>query len=183
MDIGILGAGTVGQTVGAALAGLGHSVTLGTRRPDATGDERGRAGSLEEWLERTGARVASYADAAESGELVVNATPGSVSLDVLAGIGPAALAGKILLDIANPLDFSDGFPPSLTVANTDSLAERIQRACPDAVAGRLREWFGWRDILDLGGLSAARGMEAYLLLWVRAMSAQDTAMFNVKVVR
>lgn len=224
MDIGILGAGIVGQTVGAKLAEIGHTVTLGTRRPEATDEDRGRAGSLADWLERAGehGRVASYGEAAATGEAVINATPGSVTLDVLDGIDGEALADKILLDIANPLDFSQGFPPSLTVANTDSLAERIQRALPEtrvvkalntvtaavmvapesvgggehtlllagddggaraSVAWWMDEWFGWRDILDLGPLSAARGMEAYLLLWVRAMGALDTPMFNIRIVR
>src|SRR5439155_712632 len=74
----------------------------------------------------------TYADAAAFGEIVVNATPGTASLDALAAAGAENLAGKTLWDIANPLDFSQGSPPSLAVANTDSLAEEIQRAHPDA---------------------------------------------------
>jgi predicted dinucleotide-binding enzyme len=50
------------------------------------------------------------------------------------------------------------------------------------VADLLRS-FGWRSILDLGGIGAARGMEAYILLWLNMRMAQDTNAFNIKVVR
>jgi predicted dinucleotide-binding enzyme len=224
MDIGILGSGAVGQTLGAKLADLGHAVTLGTRRPEARDEERDRASSLAQWVEASGGngRVASYAGAAEAGELVVNATPGEVSLRVLESVGPDRLAGKILMDLSNPLDFSEGFPPSLLGGTGASLGERIQRALPDtkvvkvlntvtaalmvdpgavadgdhtlflcgdderakeSVSGWLRDWFGWTDLLDLGGLSAARGTEAYVLFWVHAMMAMGTPMFNVRIVR
>ncbi len=46
----------------------------------------------------------------------------------------------------------------------------------------LRE-FGWKSVLDLGDLTAARGMEAYLLLWLRFSAALKTAQLNIKVVR
>lgn len=59
-----------------------------------------------------------------------NATAGTGSLAALELAGAQRLADKVLVDVANPLDFSRGFPPSLTVANTDSLAEQIQRALP-----------------------------------------------------
>jgi hypothetical protein len=77
-------------------------------------------------------RLATFAEATEEADLVVNATNGGVSIDVLTQAGAANLAGKVLLDIANPLDFSQGFPPSLFVKDTDSLGEQIQRAFPDA---------------------------------------------------
>jgi len=73
-----------------------------------------------------------FADAAEFGEVVFNCTPGVVSLSVLATIPADALAGKVLIDVSNPLDFSAGFPPLLSVAVTDSLGEQIQRASPEA---------------------------------------------------
>ncbi|MDG4804482.1 NADP oxidoreductase [Micromonospora sp. WMMD980] len=68
--------------------------------------------------------------AATGADLVVNATNGDGSLPALDAAGAENLAGKILLDIANPLDFSQGFPPILSVLNDDSLGERIQRAFP-----------------------------------------------------
>ncbi len=135
MKIGILGTGTVAQTVGARLVELGHEVMLGTRDVAQTmartdPDPYGRP-PFSAWLsENPGAKVGSFAEAASSAEVVVNATNGIGSLDALHQAGESNLDGKILVDIANPLDFSRGMPPSLTVANTDSLGEQIQRAFP-----------------------------------------------------
>ena len=112
MRVGILGAGPVGQTLAARLRELGHGVTIGTRTP--------RDGAV------------SYADAAAAGELLVNATSGHVSLDALAAAGAENLAGKVLVDVSNALDFGNGFPPTVGVSNDDSVAERIQRANPGA---------------------------------------------------
>jgi predicted dinucleotide-binding enzyme len=123
MDIGIIGSGIVGQTLGDALAGRGHAVVVGTRD----------AGKLREWAGKTGgqAQVGSFADAAAHGEIVMNATSGRGSLDALRMAGASALRDKVLIDIANPLDFARGFPPSLFVSNTESLGEQIQAAFPD----------------------------------------------------
>ena len=76
--------------------------------------------------------VGTFADAAAGADVVVNATNGAGSLAALAAAGAENLAGKVLMDIANPLDFSHGFPPSLNPVNTDSLGEQIQRAFPEA---------------------------------------------------
>jgi 8-hydroxy-5-deazaflavin:NADPH oxidoreductase len=118
MRMGVLGTGGVGQTLGAKLVGLGHEVMLGSR----AGDKR----VVE------GAGQGTFADAAAFGELLINATAGAASLAALHAADAANLAGKVLLDVANPLDFSQGFPPALTVCNTDSLGEQIQRAFPEA---------------------------------------------------
>jgi predicted dinucleotide-binding enzyme len=75
-------------------------------------------------------RVATFADAAAGAEVVVNATGGVVSLDVLHAAGD--LDGKVVVDISNPIDPTSGFPPSLSVANTDSMGEQIQAAFPNA---------------------------------------------------
>ncbi len=196
--VGVLGTGTVGQTVGSKLTEVGHEVKMGTRSEG------------------------TYAEVASFGDIVVNATSGSASLEALDAAGAENLAGKTLWDIANPLDFSQGFPPTLTVANDDSLAEQIQHAHPDAnvvkalntvtaalmvepallgeesnlfVCGNeksakaevieILETFGWLsgDIIDVGDITAARGTEAYLLLWVRLMGALDTPTFNIRVIR
>ena len=57
----------------------------------------------------------------------------------------------------------------------------------DGAKGRvteiLRGWFGWKNVVDLGDLSAARGTEGYLLLWLRLFGATKSPMFNVKLVR
>ncbi len=135
MRFGILGTGSVGRVIGARLKSLGHDVTIGTRDveallgrkdPDAMGNEPFAA-----WRkDNAQVGLATFADAAAHGEIVVNATNGEGSLDALSAAGEANLEGKILIDIANPLDFSQGMPPSLSVSNTDSLGEQIQRAFP-----------------------------------------------------
>ncbi|MCP1414729.1 NADPH-dependent F420 reductase [Paenarthrobacter sp. A20] len=125
MKIAVLGTGMVGHALAGKLVSLGHEVTMGSREP---GNPRG-----EEWARQAGtqAHAGSFADAAGQSELIVNATPGTVSLAALAEAGEANLKGKILLDVSNALDSSSGFPPSLAVCNTDSIAETIQRTYPD----------------------------------------------------
>lgn len=118
--IAVLGTGSVGRTVSARLVELGHDVVVGTRDPEATAARD----------DAPAAALATYADAVGGADLVVNATSGQVSLEVLAAAGEEALAGRVLLDISNPLDFSAGFPPTLSVVDTDSLAEQLQRALP-----------------------------------------------------
>jgi predicted dinucleotide-binding enzyme len=120
-----------------ALAGLGHEIVIGTRDPKATlartePDSMGAA-PFSTWLqEHPHVHLAAYADVAAGAELVVNATEGASSLAALAAAGAENLAGKILVDISNPLDFSHGMPPTLNPVNTDSLGEQIQRKFPDA---------------------------------------------------
>src|SRR3954451_3932350 len=104
MRIGIMGTGVAGRTLAGKLTELGHDVKLGSRDPER-----------------------SFADAAAHGELVINATAGAASLEALRAAGADNLAGKVLIDVANPLDGSQGFPPTLSVCNDDSLAEQIQR--------------------------------------------------------
>lgn len=127
MRIGLLGTGTVGRTLGSALLRSGHEVRLGSR---TAGNEAAVA-----WAAEVGdagpASEGTFADAAGFGELVINATAGTASLDALRLAGAEQLAGKVLVDVANPLHFSQGMAPRLSVCNTDSLAEQIQRAYPD----------------------------------------------------
>jgi predicted dinucleotide-binding enzyme len=226
MKIAVLGTGMVGQAVAGRLAGLGHEVTVGTRDvaatmartdPDAMGNP-----PYSHWAAtRADVALATFAEAASGAELVVNATSGSVSMAVLGEAGAENLAGKVLVDIANPLDFSQGMPPTLFVKDTDSLGEQIQRAFhaakvvkalntlaaalmvnPRQLAGgdhtvfvcgndadakktvtALLESFGHADVVDLGDISAARGTEMLLPLWLRLMGSLNTAMFNFKIVR
>lgn len=119
MRIAVIGTGSAGRALADGLRRIGHDVVTGTRDPEVTA-------AREEW---NGGALASYAQAAVGADLVVNATGGQVSLAALAQVD---LDGKILLDVANPLDFSAGFPPTLSVKDTDSLAEQIQRAHPEA---------------------------------------------------
>ena len=126
MKIAVLGTGSVGRTLAPALAALGHEVSVGTRDPDRTRsreDWRGPVADLS---------LLPYDTVVEGADLVVNATNGQGSLAALGAVGSERLAGRVLLDVANPLDFSAGFPPTLSVKDTDSLAEQIARAFPEA---------------------------------------------------
>ena len=111
MRIGVLGTGMVGRTIAGALAERGHDVRVGSR---SAGDD-----------------AVAFADAAAHGEVLFNCTNGAASLDALAAAGESNLAGKVLIDVANPLDFSGG-GPALFTSSTDSLGERIQHAFPAA---------------------------------------------------
>jgi len=111
----------VAQGLSARLAELGHDVVIGTRDAEKL---RGWQSSNQR------VKIGSFAETATHGEMVVNATNGAASIIALTMAGEENLAGKILVDVSNPLDFSNGFPPSLTIFGTDSLAEQIQRAFP-----------------------------------------------------
>ena len=126
MRIAVLGTGMVGRTIATKLVELGHEVTMGSR--DAASE------AVAGWAAENGenARAATFADAAAAGELVFNCTAGTASVNALESAGAESLAGKVLVDVANPLDFSRGMPPRLSVCNDDSLAEQIQRAFPEA---------------------------------------------------
>ena len=137
MKIAVLGTGTVGPTIAGALSALGHDVVIGTRDPKATLARTGPGATggapFAAWhAAHSRIGVATFAEAAARADLVVNATNGAGSLEALIAAGAQNLAGKVLMDIANPLDFSHGFPPSLNPVNTDSLGEQIQRAFPEA---------------------------------------------------
>ncbi len=136
MNIAVFGTGVVGQLIAEKLSSLGHSVTVGTRNVSestsrAAKDNFGRP-AFGEWLRaQPKIKVASYADAAAGAEFIVNATSGHGALPAIELAEKKNLAGKVMLDISNPLDFSKGAPPSLFVCNTDSLGEQIQRANPE----------------------------------------------------
>ncbi len=126
MKFGVLGSGMVGSGIATKLVSLGHEVKMGSR--DAK-NEKARA-----WVASAGrgASQGTFADAAAFGEVVFNCTSGNGSLDALKSAGELALRGKILVDVANPLDFSKGMPPTLFVGNDDSLGETIQRTFPES---------------------------------------------------
>ena len=137
MNVGILGTGIVGRTLAGRLGELGHDVMSGTRDAEETlartdGDMYGNPPFRVWHEEHPQVRLGSFGEAAAHGEIVVNATAGGVSLHALRLAEERNLEGKILVDVANPLDFSRGMPPSLSVSNTDSLAEQIQRTFPGA---------------------------------------------------
>jgi predicted dinucleotide-binding enzyme len=213
MKIAVLGTGMVGKSIGNKLVALGHDVRMGSRTADNA--------AAAEWAAASGGSHSTFADAAAFGEAVFNCTQGEHTVAALTAAGAANLEGKIVIDLANPLDFSRGFPPRLSVCNDESLGEQVQRAFPGArvvktlntmncmlmvdpsglpgehavlvsgddaaakeeVSGWLRDWFGWRQIVDLGDITTARGTEAWLLLWTRLYGALGTPHFNMAIVR
>jgi predicted dinucleotide-binding enzyme len=137
MKIAVLGTGMVGQALAGRLVELGHDVVTGTRDPQATlartePDGMGNPPYAAWATEHPQVRLATFAEAVADAELVVNATGGAAAIPALQAAGADALAGKVVLDISNPLDFSQGFPPTLFVKDTDSLGEQIQREFPQA---------------------------------------------------
>jgi 8-hydroxy-5-deazaflavin:NADPH oxidoreductase len=215
MKIGVLGTGMVGEAIGTKLIQLGHEVKMGSRM---VSNEKAAA-----WVRQNDGKATqgTFADASTFGEVLFNCTSGQASLEALTMAGADNLKGKVLIDIANPLDFSRGMPPSLSVCNTDSLAEQIQRAFPEVkvvkslntmnanlmvnpgllpeehvvfVSGNdadakatatmiLKEWFGWKSVVDLGDITTARGTEMVLPLWVSLMGKLGTPLFNFKIVK
>jgi len=213
MKIGVLGTGLTGQTIGSKLVGLGHDVMMGSRseaNPNAIA-----------WAKEEGhnALYGTFMNAADFGEIVFNCTLGSASVEALKQAGAASLKGKVLIDTSNPIDHSSD-TWTLTVCNTDSLGEQIQRMFPDTkvvktlntvnanvmvdpskliektdvfVSGNdieakatvvmiLRDWFGWREIIDLGNITTSRSVEMYVPLWHNLRTAVSSQRFNIKVV-
>jgi 8-hydroxy-5-deazaflavin:NADPH oxidoreductase len=135
MQIGILGTGMVGRALAEGFVRTGHDVSLGTRDVHETMIRQldGAPASIAEWLaENPSVALADFASVAAAADVVVNATNGSATLAALTDAGAENLAGKVVIDVSNPLDFSRGFPPTLTVKDTDSLGEQVQRAFPEA---------------------------------------------------
>ena len=214
MKLGVLGTGMVGNAIGTKLVALGHDVKMGSRT--ATNEK------AEAWAKQAGrgASQGTFADAAAHGEVIFNCTSGAGALEALTSAGKENLRDKVLVDVAVPLDFSKGMPPTLFVFGDDSLGEQIQRAFPETkvvkalntvncqvmvdpsrvpgdhdifVSGNdaaakatvteiLRDWFGWKSVIDLGDISTARGTESYLMLWLRLWGALGSADFNIKVI-
>ncbi|MEU1230036.1 NAD(P)-binding domain-containing protein [Streptomyces sp. NPDC005828] len=124
MKIAVLGTGEVGRRLATKLVSLGHEVALGSRTADNA--------DAAKWAGEYGGTHGTFADAAGSAELVVNATGGLVSLAALQAAGAENLNGKVLIDVSNALDFSEGFPPKVGLPDGRSVAEHIQSAFPEA---------------------------------------------------
>lgn len=183
MKIGILGTGQVAATLGHKLIQLGHQVMLGSRNQD---NEKAAA-----WVAREGASASqgTFADAARFGELVWNCTAGQHSLSAVQQARADNLSSKTLIDVSNPLDFSAGFPPSLTVCNTESLGELLQAALPETrvvkalntVAGPLMvdpaRLDGAHDVFVSGNSSDAKAEVSMILKewfgWSRVIDLGD----------
>jgi len=214
MQIGVLGSGVTGQTIGSKLVELGHEVMMGSRdeaNPSAVTWAKDQEGQH--------ALYGTFMNAAAFGEIIFNCTLGSASLEALQQAGAENLKDKILIDTSNPLDRSSDMW-TLTICNDDSLGEQIQRMFPETrvvktlntvnanvmvdpakllerthvfvsgddieakatVVRILRDWFGWREIIDLGGIETARGAEMYVLLWHNLRNAISSQRFNIKIV-
>jgi len=137
MKVGIIGTGGVGQTIASKLSSLGHQVMIGTRNvaeklANQSKDHFGNPPFAEWHKANQQIKLGTFAEAAAFGQLVINATQGVNSVGALKLADPKNLNGKILIDIANPLDFSKGMPPSLLpeLSNTHSLSEEIQKTFP-----------------------------------------------------
>lgn len=196
MKVGILGSGVVAQALGTGFVTLGHDVKLGTRSPN---DDK-----IKTFLKKAGpkASAGSFADAAEFGDLAVLATAWSGTENVIKLANPKALAGKVVIDVTNPLKMSSQGPPTLAVSGSDSAGEQVQRWLPQSkvvkafntvgnslmfkpqlpggppdmfIAGNdagakqtvtgLLKSFGW-TVHDLGGIEAARYLEALAMIWI-----------------
>jgi predicted dinucleotide-binding enzyme len=128
MKIGVLGTGIVGETIATALVGKKHLVRMGSR---SMNNEKAEA-----WVKKANdyASQGDFNDAASFGEIVFLALNGEHALDAINLIDPESVAGKVVVDITNPLDFSRGMPPRIIhgLGGNNSLGEEIQRALPGA---------------------------------------------------
>jgi predicted dinucleotide-binding enzyme len=124
MRVGVLGSGSVGKVLGAGFASLGHEVRIGTRHPDRD--------DIRQWTESTQGRGAagSFAEAAAFGDLIVLATLGNVTEEIVRQIGIPPFGNKVVIDATNPIKTNPDAPPSLFISGNDSLGEHIQRALP-----------------------------------------------------
>jgi predicted dinucleotide-binding enzyme len=116
----------VGRSIGSKLVQMGHEVKMGSRTADNA--------HATAWAAEAGDRAShgTFADTAAFGEVLFNCTGGMVSLAALEAAGEENIGDKVIVDVSNALDFSHGMPPTLAVANTDSVAEQIQRRFPSA---------------------------------------------------
>jgi hypothetical protein len=126
MRIGVFGTGMVGKAIASKLVDVGHEVRMGSRSADNA--------DATAWATEHGDKAShgTFADAAGFGEVLFNCTGGMVTLAALEQAGEDNIGDKVLVDVSNPLDFSQGMPPQLAVANTDSVGEQVQRRFPSA---------------------------------------------------
>lgn len=109
MKVAILGKGAVGQTIGAGFKKHGHDVRWGRRDPKE-----------------------SYADAAKFGEIAVLATSWSGTENAIKLADPKNLAGKVVIDLTNPIKSEESEAPELAIGFSDSGGEQVQRWLPQA---------------------------------------------------
>jgi predicted dinucleotide-binding enzyme len=124
LKLGIVGSAGVAQTLADGYLGRGYEVRLGTRDP----------GKLSDWLRSAGptGSVGTFEDAAKFGDVVFLSVHGQAVLSAIELAGRESFSGKTVIDLTNPLDFSNGVPPRFTATLGESLGEIIQRAIPQA---------------------------------------------------
>jgi predicted dinucleotide-binding enzyme len=199
MKIGIIGSGDVGQRLADGFIELGHTVKIGSRDPNQK--------KVIEWIDKHDkegrASSGTFAEAASFGELNVLATSWAGTAEAIRMVDPQNFAGKVLIDVTNPLEFSEGMPLRLAIGHTDSAGETVQRMLPNSkvvkafnivgnphmihpdfpggpptmficgnddeakkiVIDNILTKFGW-EIIDIGGIEAARLLEPLALLWI-----------------
>ncbi len=226
MRVAILGTGKVGQTLAEKFHSLGYEVIMGTREVKATLGRSNNGSTFTEWHSNNNQIILkTFIEAVNQCEIIVNALNGAHTISALQSCNVTDFDNKIVIDVANPLDLSNGFPPTLIegLNNNNSLGETIQSLLPKAnvvktlntmwcglmvnpklinngqhqnyICGNnihakekvieiLME-FGWSkdNILDLGGISNARGTEAILLIWTRIFKATQNGAFNMQIVK
>jgi predicted dinucleotide-binding enzyme len=193
MKVAVIGTGMVGRALAGRLGRLAHDVVVGTRDPQQTlartqPDAKGTPSYAQWQQDHPDVRLATFSDAGAHGEVIFNATAGAVSLVSLEAVGVANLSGKVLVDLAVPLDYSHGRPPRLMYANTDSLGERIQRAFPETqVVKTLNTMYfevmvdpsrvpGHHNVFVAGNAGAAKGVVKGLL---REFGWPDSAVIDL----
>jgi 8-hydroxy-5-deazaflavin:NADPH oxidoreductase len=198
MKIAILGTGNVGQTFATKFISLGHEVMMGTRNVADTMQKE----KFAEWhTSNTQVQLGTFAEVAAYGEIVLNALQGAVTITAISSANATDFDGKIILDVSNPLDSSKGFPPTLLeglntmwcglmvnpamIGNGDHNAFIAGNdADAKTKVKELLASFGWitSNILDLGDITKARGVEMYLPLWLSIYGATNNGAFNIKIV-
>ncbi len=211
MQIGIVGSGNVGQTLGAGFIESGHEVMIGSRDPEKA--------DLVAWKDRVGdgGRTGTVAEAAAFGDLVVLATAWDGTEAALALAGADHLAGKVLIDATNPMRFTTRL--ELTLGFEDSAGEQVQRWLPGARVVKAFNTVGWElmnrptidggppdlficgddeeakgtvaelarelgwDVFDAGDLAAARFTEPLAMLWIGHAVATGSRNHAFKLLR
>jgi 8-hydroxy-5-deazaflavin:NADPH oxidoreductase len=143
MKIGILGTGTVGEALATALVNKGHNVMMGSRMAS---NEK-----IQDWIKRTGkgALAGTFQDAAGFGDLLFICLNGEFAADVVRELDPERVAGKIVIDITNPLDFTQGNPPRILEEYTNiSLGETIQQLLPTTFVVKTLNTVNYRLMID-----------------------------------
>lgn len=124
MNIGIIGSGIVGQQLGLGFIKLGHEVKVGSRD----------ASKLVEWEKNAGEKASkgSFEGAAKFGEVIILATSWSGTQNAISISGKENFNGKVVIDVTNPLDFSEGAPPKFAVELGNSGGEQVQNWLPNS---------------------------------------------------